>query len=113
MLAIDNLKKFGADTDMGIKRCANNEALYLRLVTTVPSNQGFNSLYESIKNNNLDDAFTYAHGLKGILANLSLDPLSNVVVEITEHLRKKEQMDYSSYISIIENKRKELEDIIK
>ena len=113
MLTIENLKKFGADTDMGIKRCANNEALYLRLVTTVPSNQGFNSLYESIKNNNLDDAFTYAHGLKGILANLSLDPLANVVVEITEHLRKKEQMDYSSYISIIENKRKELEDIIK
>lgn len=68
MLTIEKLNSFGADTVNGIKRCANNEGLYFRLVNTIPSNEGFNKLYEAINNKNLDDAFSYAHGLKGILA---------------------------------------------
>ena len=109
---IDKLNKFGADTITGIKRCANNESLYLRLVKTIPQNPGFNGLYETIKNNNLDEAFSYAHGLKGILANLSLDPILNPIVEVTEHLRNKEKIDYSKYLNLIEEKRKELENIL-
>ena len=109
---IDKLNKFGADTITGIKRCANNENLYLRLVKTIPANPGFNGLYEAIKNNNLDEAFSYAHGLKGILANLSLDPILNPIIDVTEHLRKKDKIDYSNYLDIIEEKRKELEKIV-
>ena len=112
MLTIEKLNEYGADTISGVKRCANNVALYLRLVNTVPSNQGFNGLYEAIKNNNLDEAFSMAHGLKGILANLSLDPLLNPVIEITEHLRNRDNIDYSQYVSIIEEKRKLLEDLL-
>ena len=112
MLTIEKLNEYGADTTSGVKRCANNVALYLRLVNTVPSNQGFNGLYEAIKNNNLDEAFSMAHGLKGILANLSLDPLLKPVIEITEHLRNRDNIDYSQYVSIIEEKRKLLEDLL-
>ena len=48
MLTIEKLKNYGANTESGIKRCANNEALYLRLVGTIPSNNSFNNLYEAI-----------------------------------------------------------------
>ena len=113
MLTIDALNEFGADTASGVKRCANNEALYLRLVGTVPANPGFNNLYESIKNGDLDGAFMASHGLKGILANLSLDPILNPVLEITEHLRNRKKMDYLPYLNEIENKRKLLEDLLK
>ena len=112
MLTIETLNNFGADTKTGIERCANNEALYLRLIKTVPTNNGFNGLYEAIKNNNLEEAFSYAHGLKGILANLSLDPILNPIIEVTEHLRNKDNIDYSNYLNTIEEKRKELEDLI-
>ena len=112
MLNVDNLNKFGADTVSGIKRCANNESLYLRLIKTIPANPGFNGLYEAIKACNFEDAFSYAHGLKGILANLSLDPILNPMIEVTEHLRNKDNIDYSNYIDEIERKRKELEDLI-
>lgn len=112
MLNIEELNKYGANTIDGIKRCANNEALYIRLVSTIPSNPGFNNLYESIKNNDLNNAFSYAHGLKGILANLELSPLLNPIIEITEHLRNKDNIDYQPLIKIIEEKRKELEDIL-
>ncbi|MBQ9448412.1 MAG: hypothetical protein IJU60_00890 [Acholeplasmatales bacterium] len=112
MLSVEKLNEFGADTISGIKRCANNEELYLRLVKMVPSNKGFSDLYEAIKNNSLDEAFLAAHGLKGILANLSLDPILNPIKEITELLRNKENIDYSKYLLIIEEKRKLLEEML-
>ena len=112
MLTIEALKKYGADTQTGVKRCANNEALYLKLVKTIPSNSGFNALSEAIKNNDLDNAFQAAHGLKGILANLSIDPLLKPIIDITEHLRNKENIDYSNYLNIIANKKKLLEELL-
>lgn len=112
MLTIEKLNNYGANTIDGIKRCASNKDLYLRLVKTVPSNDGFNLLYDSIKNNDLDKAFSYAHGLKGILANLSLDPILKPIIDITELLRNKEKIDYTNYINLIEEERKKLENII-
>ena len=113
MLNIDKLNEFGCDTSLGTQRCANNEMLYLRLVNTVPSNQGFNGLYDSIKNNDLEEAFKYAHGLKGILANLSITPILKPIEEITEHLRNKDNIDYNPYIKVIEEMRLKLEELMK
>ena len=36
MITVDNLKKFGANTEEGIARCMGNEQFYLKLVATVP-----------------------------------------------------------------------------
>ena len=111
MLTIEKLKEYGADTASGLSRCVNNEALYLRLTNMVPTNSAFKSLYDSINANNLDEAFSAAHALKGILLNLSITPLSEPVSTICELLRNKTEYDYSSYISLIEEKRKELEEL--
>ena len=101
MITLEKLNAWGADTNTGIKRCANNTNLYLKLVNMVPSNDSFKKLEEAINLNNYDDAFQAAHGLKGILSNLELTPLLNPVKEITELLRNKTEMDYSSFIKII------------
>ncbi|MBR2100374.1 MAG: Hpt domain-containing protein [Eubacterium sp.] len=37
----------------------------------------------ALKNNNLDEGFEIAHSLKGVLGNLSLTPLYDIMVEIT------------------------------
>lgn len=113
MLTIEKLKKYGANVEEGVLRCAKNEALYIRLVGMVPNNPGFNKLYEAIKFEDYEEAFRASHGLKGILANLSLDPILKPIVDITEHLRNKEDIDYTKYVSLIEGKRKELEDLLK
>ena len=109
MVTIDKLKEYGADVKSGLERCVNNEALYLRLVGMVPTNAAFKELYNAINNNDLDGAFKAAHALKGITSNLSLTPLVNLVNEITELLRNKTQMDYSSLVNDIEEKRSALE----
>ena len=111
MLTIELLKEFGADIESGMARCVNSESLYLRLVKMVPNNDGFNKLYSSIKDNNLDSAFEAAHGLKGITSNLALTPLLIPISEITDLLRNKVNMDYSKLINKIEEERVKLSNI--
>lgn len=113
MLTIENLNAYGADTKTGLARCVNNQNLYFRLVKTVPSMDAFTKLKDSILQHDYESAFQAAHGLKGALTNLSLTPLSTPIIEITEHLRGKEEMDYSPLLTLIEEKRKELEELCK
>lgn len=111
MLSIDALKKFGADTDEGLGRCFNNEEFYLKLVKTVPAEPNFGQLEDAIKKGDLQAAFEYAHALKGVLANLSLNPISKPASEITEHLRAKDEMDYGPLLAEIFKQRDELKKI--
>lgn len=113
MLTIDKLKEFGVDINSGLQRCVNNETLFLRLVSMVPDNESFNKLYEAVDNKDFDAAFSAAHSLKGILSNLSINPLLEPVLKITELLRNKTDYDYSSYLKEIEEKRKVLEEMCK
>ena len=113
MITIDSLKEYGADVEDGLNRCMGNEALYFRLVTTIPSEASFAELKKCIEVRDLDTAFEKAHALKGVTGNLSLTPLYNPLVEITEHLRAREDRDYSELMTEIENQREKLENICK
>ena len=101
MLTIDALKAFGANTEEGMGRCLNNEAFYLRLVKMIPQDKNFSRLYECIDSGDMDGAFEAAHALKGALGNLSLTPIYNKAVEITEYLRSRTQMDYAPLVAEI------------
>ncbi len=111
MLTLDSLVAYGADIETGLKRCVNKEALYFRLIKTVPSNGGFAKLQESVSAGDYEAGFEAAHGLKGITSNLSLDSLTGPIVEITEHLRSHDEMDYKPLLDEIERKRAELADL--
>ena len=113
MLTIQYLREFGADVETGLSRCVNNEALYLRLVKMVPSLDGFAKLEQAIEAKDYDSAFEAAHGLKGAVGNLSLTPLYNPIVSITEFLRAKTDMDYSTLVAEIMTQRGILEVICK
>ena len=108
-MTIDDLKRFGADTEEGLHRCMGNENFYLRLVKMMPKDQNFTILYDSIGKGDLDAAFEAAHALKGALGNLSITALFDPVQEITELLRSRTQMDYTPLVSKIREKHQELE----
>ena len=112
MLTIDALREYGANVEEGLSRCINNEALYLRLVGTVVDEKSFDKLREALAADNLDEAFEAAHALKGVLGNLALTPIYDKVVEITELLRARTEMDYSSLEAEINAKREELRELI-
>ena len=113
MITIDALKEYGANVDEGLARCMGNEALYTKLVSTIPAEDKFNKLKESLDAKDLDSAFENAHALKRVTGNLALTPLYDPLVEITELLRSREDIDYSDLISNIIQKRDELENICK
>lgn len=108
MLTIDALKEFGADTKEGLERCMGNEAFYIRLVKMIPGDANFERFYQAIDEGDLDTAFEAAHALKGVVGNLSLTPLTAPVNEVTELLRSRTDMDYSSYAKQIKEAHQKL-----
>ena len=101
MLTLDALKEFGADTQSGLSRCLNKEELYLSLVKKLSESDEINKLEGAIAENNLEAAFNAAHTIKGVTANLSLNPIFKPAAEITEHLRNKDDTDYNGYLEEI------------
>lgn len=110
-MTIDDLRRFGADTDEGIRRCMGNEGFYLRLVKMMPNDQNFAILFDSIEKGDLDAAFEAAHALKGALGNLSITSLLDPVLKITDLLRSRTRMDYSDLVSEIRKKHHELAEL--
>ena len=108
MITIDHLKEYGANVDEGMARCMGNEALYLRLVTTIPAEANFDKLASSIEARDLDAAFDAAHALKGVTGNLALTPLYQAIFDITELLRARTDTDYSELIKSITELRDQL-----
>ncbi len=105
MLTIETLNAFGADTKEGLERCFGKEDFLLRLVRMIPDDKNFAKLEEAVAAGDLRAGFEAAHGLKGVLGNLSLTPLYQPVCEITEYLRAGTEMDYQPLLSEILAKR--------
>ncbi|MBQ8708902.1 MAG: Hpt domain-containing protein [Succinivibrionaceae bacterium] len=108
MITVETLKEYGADTDSGITRCAGMADFYLEMVKQAMTEDRFPALRKSIDDRDFQTAFEIAHGMKGIFANLSLDPVLNPVSEITELLRKKEDTDYSALLTRAETEYRRL-----
>ena len=105
---IEDLVAYGANVEEGLSRCMGNEGFYLRMVETVRSDEGYDTLQAAVSEGRLGDAFEAAHALKGALSNLAITPLSEPVSEITELLRSETDMDYSALMATIMQKRDEL-----
>ena len=105
MLTVDALRGFGANVDEGLQRCMNNEAFYLRLVPMAVNDAGFDKLQITLNARDLDAAFEAAHALKGVLGNLSLTPLYELISEMTELLRARQEVDYGPMLEDILAKR--------
>jgi len=99
MITIEALKEYGADTQEGLTRCMNNEEFYIMLVNKALEDNRLGQLEQQINNGDLEAAFETAHALKGVYSNLSLDPLTKPISEITELLRVRSDADYSSLIA--------------
>lgn len=108
MINVESLRKYGADVDKGLSRCANNEALYIRLVKLIVEELRDGALFEALKAADLDRAFDVAHKLKGGVTNLALTPISVPICELTELLRNKKAGDYEALYFEIVNKTDEL-----
>ena len=108
MATIADLKAYGANTDAALARMMGNEDFYLRLIPRVFDDTNFDLLPQSISEGNLEKAFEAAHSLKGVLGNLELTPLLTPIVEVTELLRARKEIDYTPYLEEITKQKEAL-----
>lgn len=79
----------GADVEGTLHRFMGNEALFLKFLLKFRDDQNYAGLTECLDQGNYEEAFKYAHTLKGVSANLGLDPVCGPVSALTELLRGK------------------------
>ena len=101
MLTTEKLREWGANVDEGLVRCMNNENFYLMLVNKAIKDTSFDRLKQACGAGNLEQGFEAAHSLKGMMANLALTPILRPVEKITELLRSRTVMDYTSLVEEI------------
>lgn len=87
MITIEKLNAYGADTKDGLTRCMGMEEFYLKLVESMLNDPNFDKLEAAVEAEDMKSAFEAAHALKGTLGNLSLTPLLDPVVQLTERFR--------------------------
>lgn len=77
----------GTDVPVTLDRFINNEALYKKFLVKFLQDTTFDNLQKAVEEGNLSSAFSYAHTLKGVSANLGLEFLCHKLTIITDHLR--------------------------
>ncbi len=79
----------GADVEGTLHRFMGKEALFLKFLLKFKDDMNYRGLLESLDQENYEEAFKYAHTLKGVSANLGLNPIVKPASDLTELLRGK------------------------
>lgn len=85
------LEEMGMNVDTTINRFMGNEALYLKFLNKFQADQSVANIQKYIAEQNTEEAFKSAHTLKGVAANLGLDPIAQYASDIVEIFRGKTQ----------------------
>lgn len=87
------LEELGADVDNTIHRFMGKETLYLNFLGKFKKDQSFANIEKYLEEKNPEEVFKSAHTLKGVAANLGLDPIANLASDLTELFRGKQQFE--------------------
>jgi len=81
------LEEWGCDIEGAMDRFLDDKELYMTCLQTVIADDNFAKLGTALNEQNVPQAFDYAHTLKGVFANLGLTPMLAIVGTIVEPLR--------------------------
>lgn len=81
------LSKAGIDVNEGAKRFRDNLVIYQKFLFTFPEDENYGKMMEAIEQKDAKSAFAYAHALKGVTGNLSINDLYHSLLPMVEELR--------------------------
>lgn len=84
---INQLREMGCEMDSTMKRFMNDQEFYIECFDKFVNDREIEQLREVLDTKNVQQAFDYAHQLKGTLSNLGLIPVLDQLSEIVEILR--------------------------
>ena len=93
----DKLMTVGVDYDEVLKRFMGKEDFYLRMLKKFLADKNYEGLKQAVDDKNWQEAFTYAHTVKGLCGNLGLGAIMDYASPLTEELRS-EPFDEESII---------------
>ena len=106
------METYGADI-VGVEdRFVGDMDLYEQCVKSFLQDESFHKLEEKIKENEVLESFKLAHTLKGVAANLGLNPLYESLVNLVEPLRVGDNNNALSNFNQIEEERERLETLL-
>ncbi|MDE6912402.1 MAG: Hpt domain-containing protein [Lachnospiraceae bacterium] len=105
------LKENGADVEGTLHRFMGNDALFLKFILKFKDDKNYAALKDALDQRNYEEAFKAAHTLKGVSANLGLNPIYDCASAVTELLRGKEASEVDN--EKVEQEKKALEEAYK
>ncbi len=88
----------GVDVDEAMHRFMNREDLFIRFMKEYLDDDNLEMLKKSISENNIEEAFNYAHTLKGVAGNLSMKSTLHYLLPAVEILRTGSTEGIDTYI---------------
>lgn len=102
---LQSLRTWGCDIDGALDRFLGEKELYQSCLCALINDTTFVELGRALQEKNVQSAFEAAHTLKGVLANLGLTPMFEVVVKLVEPLRAGEVTGlYGFYQELVQMK---------
>lgn len=92
---IMKLADCGFEIEETLERFLSNEALYLRFLKKFLEDTNYQKLRESLDEKDYEEAFSYAHTLKGVTGNLGISCLYQPLAAIVDALRAKTEESYA------------------
>lgn len=83
----ERLAAYGVDVPLALERFVGDEDMYLYCLDLFINDKAFPELGYALDALDFKTAFEKAHSLKGVSANLGLQPLYDEICEIVEPLR--------------------------
>lgn len=81
------LEKKGFDVDGTMRRFLNNEALYFKCLKKFLDDSSYEKLKEAYEQENCNEAFKWAHTMKGFVSNLGINEIYHLMIPMVEKLR--------------------------
>lgn len=104
---IKALADYGVDFEDAMERFVDDEELYIECLRLFLADDNFTALEKAMAENDAQQAFHAAHGLKGVAANLALRPMQAAIAAIVESLRAgKSGALHTQYAAVLVEKQK-------
>lgn len=87
------LEENGADVNTTLKRFMGNESLYIKYIMKFLEDKNYEGIILNFEKGDYEAVFNSAHSLKGVTANLGLNPINAAAAQITELLRNKQAQE--------------------
>ncbi len=106
---IEELTAMGCEMQMTMSRFLDDEEFYEECFEESLRDKDFEELGKALEENRVDDAFKAAHTLKGVISNMGLTSMMNIVVPVVEALRiGSTEGTAEGYANLLEERKKYL-----